>query len=794
VKITYSWMREFTPVAASPAELAQQLTLAGLEVESVTPVAPPFTGVLTGEVLEAARHPDADKLSVCQVTIDGTNRLQIICGAPNVRAGLKVAVAMVGAQLPGGLTIKRTKLRGLESNGMLCSARELGLGEEYDGILELPDSLPLNRDLRAALDLDDTVLEVNATPNRGDCMSVFGIARDYAAAQERRYLKLKVAPVAAEHAEVFPVSIEVPDGCPVFTSRVIRGVDPAARSPAWLRERLRRIGINSISPIVDVTNYVMCEIGQPMHAYDRARLAGAITVRAAAPNERLTLLDDREYVLDPDFMLIADESGAIGLAGIMGGRATAIDEGTTDVLLEAAHFAPDAVAGRARRLGLFTDAAQRFERGVDPTLPALALERATALIKEIAGGEAGPSQVTRAEASRQATEERVSLRRDRLARLLGVAVPDEEVRSVMSAISDGVEPMPSGWRVRRPPHRFDVRIEADLIEEVARLRGFDSIAESHAITPQVAGYATEFQVSTDRLLSAMVDRGYREAISYSFVDPVVQHQLFPDTPALVLANPISADLSEMRVSLWSGLIRACRENLRRQQPRVRLFEIGKKFDVQKEGLREIETLAGVAAGARWPEQWASVREGLDFYDVKGDVSALLSLTGDAHSVRFIADSLHCLHPGRTARIFRDSTPIGWLGELHPQLVKSLDLPNAVFLFELEISSAFMSKPPQLKEISRFPSVRRDLAIIVDEAVPLAVLQENVTVSASGLLSELRVFDVYRGPSIDLGRKSIALGLILQDSSRTLTDVEADAVVTAVVARLRDVLSATIRDQ
>ena len=320
MKITYGWMREFTPVAAPPAELARQLTLAGLEVESVTPVAPPFSGVLVGQVLETARHPDADKLSVCQVTTDGTNRLQIICGARNVRAGLKVAVAMVGAQLPGGLTIKRAKLRGLESNGMLCSARELGLGEEYDGILELPDSLPLNRDLRAALDLDDTVLEVNATPNRGDCMSVFGIARDYAAAQERRYLTLSVTPVAAEHAAVFPVSIEVPAGCPVFGSRVIRGVDPAARSPAWLRERLRRIGINSISPIVDVTNYVMCEIGQPMHAYDRARLAGAITVRAAAPNERLTLLDDRDYVLDPDFMVIADESGAIGLAGIMGGR------------------------------------------------------------------------------------------------------------------------------------------------------------------------------------------------------------------------------------------------------------------------------------------------------------------------------------------------------------------------------------------------------------------------------------------------------------------------------------------
>jgi phenylalanyl-tRNA synthetase beta chain len=792
VKITHTWMREFAPLAVTPAELANQLTLAGLEVESLTPVAPAFSGVLVGEVLDVSRHPDAEKLSVCVVTTDGVNRLQIICGAKNVRAGLKVAVAMVGAQLPGNVAIKRAKLRGLESMGMLCSARELGLGDEHEGILELPESLPVNRDVRAALDLDDTVLEVNATPNRGDCMSVFGIARDYAAAHERRYLKYHIAPVAAVHSDVFPIGIEAASGCPLFTSRVIRGVRPQAKSPAWLRERLRRVGINPISPIVDVTNYVMAEFGQPLHAYDLKRLAGRITVRAAKAGERVTLLDDREYVLDPGFMVIADESGAIGLAGIMGGRDTAIGDATTEVLLESAHFTPDAIVGRARRLGLFTDAAQRFERGVDPCLPALALERATALLIEIAGGEAGPLQVTQAAGAAE-PQRWVRLRRSRLRRLLGATVPDEEVRSLMGAITDRVDAEPEGWRVRSPPHRFDLRIEADLIEEVARLRGFDSIAESHAIAPQVAGFAGESRIHNDRLLLAMVDSGYREAITYSFVDPTVQHLLFPDTPSLSLVNPISADLSEMRVSLWSGLIVACRENLRRQQSRVRLFEIGNKFELSGAGLREIETLCGVAAGARWPEQWGSAREALDFYDVKADVQTLLALTGEASSVRFEADSLSCLRPGRAAKIFRGTTPIGWLGELHPQLVKALNLTNTLFLFELEIESGFTSKQLQYKKISRFPSVRRDLAVVIDESVPLAVLRENVSVSASDLLSELRVFDVYRGPGVDSGRKSIALGLILQDSSRTLTDVDADAVVNAVVARLRDVLSATIRD-
>ena len=798
MKVTYRWLQDFTPITASPTQLAAQLTMAGLEVELLAPVAPPFSGVVVGEVLECGRHPDAEKLSLCQVTTDGANRLQIVCGAKNVRAGLKVAVAMVGAQLPNDVHIKRASLRGQESNGMLCSARELGLGDEHDGIMELEDSLPLNQDLRTALDVDDFMLEVNATPNRGDCMSVFGIARDYSAAQQRRYLQSQVSPVAAANEDaVFPVALDSAD-CPLLASRVILGVKPNAQAPLWLRERLRRVGINSISAIVDITNYVMVELGQPMHAYDLAKLDKGIWVRSAQPKERITLLDGKDYELDPEYLVIADASGAVGLAGIMGGRRTAIAESTTDLLLESAHFVPEAIAGRARRLGFFTDAGQRFERGVDPTLTAIAIERATSLLLACVGGVPGPVQISGDLKTATREPQWVSLRRDRVTRLLGAAVPTPEIGGILSAISDQVEASNEGWRVHKPPHRFDIKIEADLIEEVARLRGFDRIPEIAAITLQSAGSATERQVPADRVLYAMADRGYRETINYAFVDPILQQQLFPDTPSLKLANPISAELAAMRVSLWPGLIQACRENLRRQQSRVRLFEIGTEFRLQggaQSGeLQEIETLAGIATGERWLQQWGSPSEPVDFYDMKADVIAVLALTGDVSSVRFEPDSAPALRPGRTARIYREAVAIGWLGEIHPQVTKALNLSSTVFLFQIETLSSLMVKPLKYIKISKFPSVRRDLAIVVDESVPLAVLQENVTVSASGLLSELRVFDVYRGPSIETGRKSVALGLILQDSSRTLTDVEADAVVTAVATRLRDVLSATIRDQ
>jgi phenylalanyl-tRNA synthetase beta chain len=693
--------------------------------------------------------------------------------------------------------IKRAKLRGLESEGMLCSARELGLGEDHEGILELPAGAPLNQDLRDFLSLDDYVLEVNATPNRGDCMSVFGIARDYCAARQRRYLSYTAKAVAAQSDAVFPVSLESA-ACPIFASRVIQGVRADAKAPAWMRERLRRVGSHSISGIVDITNYVMLELGAPLHAYDLARLSGGLVVRMAKNDERIALLNGNEYTLSDEFLIIADATGPVGLAGIMGGRPTAISAATTDVLLEAAHFVPEIVAGRARRLGLFTDAGQRFERGVDPELATAALERATDLLLQCAGGVAGPVQATRLTQGAEPQETWVPLRRSRLNRVLGAAVSDADVQSVLTSISDRVKENADGWSVRRPSHRFDIRIEADLIEEVARLRGLEHIDEQDALAPQIPGAAPEGRVANERVLSAVADRGYREVITYTFVDPALQRRMFPEVPALRLANPLSADLGEMRVSLWTGLLQACRENLRRQQKRVRLFELGKKFLLEHPGqdasLREIESLAGIATGTRLPEQWGSAKELVDFFDVKSDLLEVLALAGDPLQIRFEPESLSCLHPGRSARIYRDAVPIGWLGELHPQILKAESFSTAAFVFELEIESSFYCNPLKFREISKFPHLRRDLAVVLDEHVPLAVLRENVYVSASGLLSELRVFDIYRGPGIENGRKSIALGLILQDSSRTLTDVDADAVVRDVIARLRDVLSATIRDQ
>ena len=792
MKITYRWLQEFVPAAAAPKRFAEQLTLAGLEVESVEPAAPPFHDVVVGEVLEASKHPNAEKLSVCSVTTDGTNRLQIICGASNVRAGLKVAVAMVGAQLPNDVHIKRAKLRGIDSEGMLCSARELGLGTEHEGIMELDSRLTLGTDVRQALGLDDTLFEIK-TLNRGDCMSVLGLARDYSAASVRQFLKHDVPAVAPTGKGEFPVTIHAPEACPLFAGRVIRGIRAGASSPAWMKERLRRVGVNSISAVVDVTNYVMMELGQPMHAYDLGRLSQGIDVRWAKPGEKVTLLDGKTYSLDAGFLVIADASGPVGLAGVMGGNEKAISDATTDVFLEAAHFAPDAIIGRGRQFGLVTDAAQRFERGVDPALPTAAIERATALLLEIVGGVASPVQAHRGSAP-AAEVVWVTLRRARLSRLLGVEVADADVLAVLNAISEQVTPAPDGWRVRIPSCRFDLRIEEDLVEEVARLRGFDSIPARHANVEQKGGMATESSIDSSRLIMALADRGYHEAITYSFVSPADQRLLFPEIQGVALTNPISADLSEMRVSLWPGLLRACTQNLRRQHSRVRLFEVGRKYLQSAAGLREVETIAAVAAGSRRPEQWSMPREPMDFFDLKADVTGLLELTGEVSSFKFVAEKLGCLRPGRTARIYRGETAVGWIGELHPSVLRDLDLTIAPYVFELETNVAFLSNKLKFNEISKFPSIRRDIALVVEEKVTFADIQENVSVSASGQLRELRVFDVYRGPGIDFGRKSVALGLILQDSSRTLTDDDADAVVAAVVARLQQELSATIRDQ
>jgi phenylalanyl-tRNA synthetase beta chain len=804
MRIPYSWLAEWVTVPWSPRELGSRLTMAGLELDALEPAAPAFSGVVVAEILSAEKHPQADKLRVCSVSTGQGTPLQIVCGAANARAGLKSALAVVGAALPGDLTIKAAKLRGVESAGMLCSAKELGLADTSSGILELPPDAPVGEDLRDYLVLDEMVLELNITPNRGDAMSVIGVAREVAALSAGQ-LKGPAAPstqaprLAEELRDTLGVYLDAPAGCPKFVGRILRGVNNKGATPLWMRERLRRAGVRSISPVVDVTNYVMLELGQPMHAYDLAKLSGEIRARLGRAGESITLLDGKTVEVQPDVLLITDDAGPIGIAGIMGGQRTCVSAETTDVFFEAAYFAPDAVIGRAMRWSLTTDASQRFERGVDPSQQERAVERATALLLSVAGGQAGPVSVKQSNEHLPARPA-VTLRRKQLARLLGIEFEDARVRASLEGLQMSVQPIEQGWRVTPPPHRFDIAIEADLIEEVARIVGYPAIPEADAQVPQHFARLPSAQPSERALLETLVLRGYYEAITYAFVDPQLQTRLFPDVPASALANPIASDLSVMRVSLWPGLLKAALDNQRRQQDRIRLFEHGARFLATEgkglEATREIETLAGIACGQRLPEQWGlprDMREPVDFFDVKGDVAALLAATGVQADFTFEPRALSCLHPGRAARLLRRGVPVGWLGELHPSLVKALEFTYAPVLFELDVEAALAVARPAYQEFSRFPHVRRDLAVVLDESVALSSLTERVTFTASGLLRDLRIFDVYRGPGVEVGRKSVALGLIFQDISRTLTEDDVTGIMTAVVADLRVSLNAKIRE-
>ena len=787
MKVSLQWLREWVDTGSDVPAFAHALTMAGLEIEGMTRAGPDLPGIVVGEVKSFEKHPNAGKLNVCRVW-DGRQELQIVCGAPNVFAGMKAPLATVGASLPNGTKIGKAELRGVESHGMLCSARELGLSEEGGGLMVLPPEFQTGQALVAALALDDTILEVNLTPNRGDCMSVLGVAREAAASRGHALQVPAPASVAAAIADTFPVRIEAGQGCPKFVSRVIRNVRSAAASPFWLQERLRRGGVRPINAVVDVTNYLVLELGQPMHAYDLAKLKGGIVVRFAKPGEQLLLLDGRTVELTDDVLLIADQDKPLGLAGVMGGEDSGISDATTDVLLEVAYFDPDTVAGRGRRYGLVTDASQRFERGVDPKLQERAIERATQLLLECAGGQAGPVSVARAGSERTVAPIRV--RRARVQHVLGMAVDAATIEDLLTRLGMALSKRDDAWDVTPPSWRFDIRIEEDLIEEVARLYGFERIAPVDAHIDQQLLPWSEFRVRVERAADLLVDRGYHEAITYTFTDAQLQSTLLPE-PALPLSNPISAELGVMRLSLWPGLLHALRENCRRQQVRVRLFESGRRFAVDG---AETDVIAGLAFGAALHEQWDAEVRRVDFFDVKGDLEALFALTGDASSFRFTTERHPTLHPGQSARIWRGSQPVGWLGVLHPQHVKALDLPSAPVLFEVETEAALASRIPEFAELSRFPAIRRDLAVVVPESVDSAAVGRVVQQSAGQLLKELSVLSVYRGKQIEKGKKSIALGLHLQDTSRTLIDSEADAIVAQVVAGLTQQLQATIRDK
>ncbi len=791
MRVPLSWLRDFVDVPWSGRELGSRLTMAGFELEAIEAAAPPFSGVVVAEIVEAVRHPQADKLQVCKVKTVGTELLQIVCGAANARVGLKTALATVGAKLPGDKVITAAKLRGVESFGMLCSARELGLADTSEGIVELPADAPVGQDLRAYMQLDDEILELNVTPNRGDVMSILGVAREVAALT-RDSVKMPVPANALALKDTYPVRLVAPQGCPKFTCRIIRGIDNTRPSPLWLRERLRRAGLRPISPVVDITQYVMLELGQPMHAYDLDKLQGGLEARWAKAGEKTTLLDGKEILLAPDVLVIADGSGPVGLAGVMGGLASSCTATTTNILLEAAFFTPAAIAGRGRRYGLVTDAGQRFERGVDPQHQERAMNHAAGLLIGIAGGKDGPLHVVQ-ESDLLPKRLEVELRRERIGKLLGTQIADNDVKLTLESLGMRVLAEEDGWLVTPPSHRFDINIEPDLIEELARIVGFEAINEADAIARQVVRAMPEEAPVEQQALEILATRGYQEAINYAFVDPALQNKLFPGIETPKLAKPISAEMSVMRVSLWPGLIKAATENLRRQQDRIRLFEHGARFEPLASGGGETDLIAGIAIGARRPEQWGAKPTPVDFYDVKQDLEALFARTGAPDEFGYIADSLSCLHPGRSARITRRGKTIGWIGELHPQLVQEFDFTYAPILFEIEYAAALSAKMPRFEEISRFPRVRRDLAVVVDEKVSLRQLHERVTFAASSLLRDVRVFDVFRGPGIETGRKSVALGLIFQDNSRTLADEDADRLLAAIRADLSATLGAGFRE-
>jgi phenylalanyl-tRNA synthetase beta chain len=788
MKVSLQWLREWVDVGDDVGGLAHALTMAGLEIEGMERAGPALEGVVVGEVKALAKHPDAEKLNVCRVW-DGREELQIVCGAPNVRVGMKAPLARIGAKLPNGTEIKKAKLRGVESFGMLCSARELALSEDTAGLMDLASSFTAGESLASALKLDDTIFEVKLTPNRGDCMNVAGIAREIAVARKVSLHPPVIAPVSEEIDDTFPIRIEN-TGCPKLAGRVIRGIRSGAASPLWLQERLRRAGVRPISAAVDVTNYVMLELGQPMHAYDLRRLDRTVVARMAKAGEQLKLLDGRTVELTPDVLVIADERSLIGMAGVMGGADSGINDDTTDVFLEAAFFDPVTIAGRGRRYGLVTDASQRFERGVDPQLQERAIERASQLLMECAGGKAGPIAVARSNQP-VATVPAIRLRHKRVEHVLGAQIPAHLPADLLTALGMKVSGGNGEWQVTPPSWRFDIRIEEDLIEEVARLYGFDNIPGRDAIGALAMAPWTETYIRNERAADLLVDRGYHEAITYAFTDAAWQGILFPTEGALALTNPISAELGVMRLSLWPGLLQSVRDNQRRQRNRVRLFEVGRRFAADG---TETEAIAGVVAGPVVDEQWDQKVAKVDFYDVKADVETLLALTGARAEFRFSAEPHPALHPGQSARIWRGERPIGWVGAVHPQHLPRLDLTYPAFVFEIETAAGLAARVPEFQEISKYPAIRRDIAVIVDEGIEAQALETIVREAAGQLLKHLTVLSVYRGQQFEKGKKSIALGLQLQDTSRTLTDHDADALVAQVVGQLARRAGATIRDK
>ncbi|MBK1692852.1 phenylalanine--tRNA ligase subunit beta [Ectothiorhodospira mobilis] len=791
MRISNHWLGQWVDHGLSVEALGHRLTMAGLELDAIEPVGGSFSGVVVGRVLSVQPHPDADKLRVCLVDGGSGEPVSVVCGAPNVREGMRAPFAPVGAVLPNDFRLKKVKLRGVPSHGMLCSARELGLSEDHEGLMELPGDAPVGADLRTLLDLDDQVLEVDLTPNRADCLSMAGVAREVAALTGRPLTPVEPDPVPAASQEGVPVTLEAPADCPRYARRVIRGVDPQAQTPLWMRERLRRAGVRSLGPLVDVTNYVMLELGQPMHAFDLSALSGGIVVRRARPGERLTLLDGQDLTLGGEDLVIADQEKCLALAGIMGGQDSGVGDDTRDLLLESAHFSPTAIAGRARHHGLHTDSSHRFERGVDPDLPARALERATGLLCGIAGGTPGPAQVAETP-EHLPVRSGIPFRPAQVGRLLGVDIPEAEMRGILERLGCAVEDAQGAWRVTPPGYRFDLAIEADLIEEIARIHGYERLpARVPAMVPRI-DWMDEARVELPRIRQVFTDLGYLEAVTFSFVDGELEGRLAHGVEPLRLANPLSSEMAVMRTTLWSGLLKAARHNLNRQQERVRLFETGLRFIPQGDDLKQEKMLAGILCGPLCPDQWARETRGVDFFDMKGDVEAVLARAGLESRVRWQACQDPALHPGQGAQLLLDGDPIGRAGALNPEIASALDIETPVYLFELRLEAITRGHIPRFREQSRYPAIRRDLALVVEASVPAARVMEVIHGLELPVLQEVKLFDVYAGKGVPDGCKSLALGLILQDLSSTLTDEAVDRMIQDIVERLQQEVGATLR--
>ncbi|EFQ62332.1 MULTISPECIES: phenylalanine--tRNA ligase subunit beta [Pseudomonas] len=791
MKFSEQWLRGWVSPQVDRDALVARLSMAGLEVDSVTPAAGVFSGVVVGEVLSTEQHPDADKLRVCQVS-NGAETFQVVCGAPNVRPGLKIPFAMIGAELPGDFKIKKAKLRGVESNGMLCSQAELQVGEGNDGLMELPGDAPVGQDIRVYLELEDASIEVDLTPNRGDCLSLAGLAREVGALYNAPVTRPVVASVPAVHDEVRSIEVLAPNACPRYLGRVIRNVDLSKPTPLWMVERLRRADVRSIDAAVDITNYVMLELGQPLHAFDLAEINGGIRVRMAEEGEKLVLLDGQEVALRADTLVIADHSRALAIAGVMGGEHSGVSATTRDVFLESAFFDQIAIAGKARSYGLHTDASHRYERGVDWKLAREAMERATGLLLEITGGEAGPITETVNEQYLPSVAP-ITLRAKSVEQMLGLVIEPAEIEQLLSALGLAISVGGEGqWHVEVPSHRFDISLEVDLIEELARLYGYNRLPVRYPQARLAPQPKAEARAHLPELRRLLVARGYQEAVTYSFIDPK-QFELFnPGVEPLLLANPISNDMAAMRSSLWPGLVKALSHNLNRQQDRVRMFESGLRFVGQLDGLKQEPMLAGVVCGSRLPEGWAQGRDAVDFFDVKADVEAVLGFAGALDAFTFVPGSHPALHPGQTARIEREGRLVGFVGAIHPELSKTLGLDRPVFVFELVLAEVASGKMPKFSELSRFPEVRRDLALIADREVAATAVLDVIRENAGEWLTDLRLFDVYQGKGIDPHRKSLAVGLTWQHPSRTLNDDEVNTTTQNILTSLEQRLNATLR--